>query len=187
MDPLLKKILNAVGVSGYEAEIAGIMRSELKQACGNAQCDAFGNVIARCGKGTKRIMLCAHMDEVGFLVKLINKEGFLNFIKIGGIDDRVLIGQRVAIRTAAGNVLGVIGAKPPHLLKEEEKKTVIKHTEMFIDIGAGSLRDAQKRVALADVAVFEPNAGVLGGRLCYGKAVDDRVGCYCLIKIMERL
>jgi len=187
MDELLKKILNAAGVSGYESQIARIMHSEFKRACGNAESDAFGNVIARAGKGKKRIMLAAHMDEVGFLIKHINKDGFLNFIKIGGIDDRVLIGQRLLVKAKSGDIMGIIGVKPPHLLKEEEKKAVVKYSEMFIDIGAGSLEAAQKMVAVADVAIFEPNAGVLEGRLCYGKAVDDRVGCYCLIKIMERL
>lgn len=187
MDALLKRVLNAAGVSGYESEIANIMREELKKTCQDAQIDGFGNVIARKGKGKKKVMLCAHMDEVGLLVKFIDKNGFLNFIKVGGVDDRILIGQRVVVKSKKGDVTGIIGAKPPHLVKEEERKLAFKYTDMFIDIGCKDREEAQKLVAVGDIAIFEPNAGTLGGDLCYGKAVDDRVGCYALLKIMERL
>lgn len=187
MDPLLKKIINAAGVSGYEKEIAEIMKQELGKACDSVEIDSFGNVIASKGTGKRKIMLAAHMDEIGLLIKHITKDGYLNFIKIGGIDDRVLVGQRVVVKSKSGDSLGVIGLKPPHLLKEEERKNVVKYTEMFIDIGASSKEEAEKRVNIADQAVFEPNAGVLSGSLCFGKAIDDRVGCFALIKIMERL
>ena len=80
--------------------------------------DNFGNVIAKKGKGRKKIMLAAHMDEVGLLVKHISKEGFISFIKIGGIDDRILPAQRVIIKAKKGDVAGIIGSKPPHLQKE---------------------------------------------------------------------
>jgi len=187
MDPLLKKILDASGVSGYEKEIAGIMQQELKKSCPEVIIDNFGNVIAKKGKGKKKIMLAAHMDEVGFLVKHINKEGFIHFIKVGGIDDRILLGQRVSIRTKKGPIRGIIGAKPPHLLKDEEAKRLVKYEDMFIDIGCKSKEDAQKKVEIADPIVFDADAGNLNGDLYYGKAIDNRVGCYALIKIMEKL
>lgn len=187
MDVLLKKMISAAGVSGYEGEIAGIMREELQNFCDEVYIDAVGNVIARKGKGKKKIMLAAHMDEVGLLVKHITKEGYINFIKIGGIDDRVLVGQRVVIKSKKGDIPGIIGLKPPHLIKEEEKNKPLKYTDMFIDIGSISKEDAEKRVDIADAVIFEPNAGVLGGNLYYGKAIDDRVGCFGLIKIMERV
>ena len=187
MDPLLKKIINAAGVSGYESEITKIMYEEFKKITKEVEIDGFGNVIAHKGKGAKKIMIAAHMDEIGLLVKHITKEGYVNFIKIGGIDDRILVGQRVIIKSKKGDVCGIIGMKPPHLVKEEERKNPIKYNDMFIDIGAKSKEDAEKRISIADSIIFEPNVGVLNGNLCYGKAIDDRVGCFALIKILERL
>ncbi len=187
MDSLLKKILDASGVSGYEKEIAEIMKQELKKSCPEVIIDNFGNVIAKKGKGKKKIMLAAHMDEVGFLVKHINKEGFIHFIKVGGIDDRILLGQRVSIKTKKGNIRGIIGAKPPHLLKDEEAKRLVKYEDMFIDIGCKNKEEAQKKVEIADSIVFDADAGNLNANLYYGKAIDNRVGCYALIKIMEKL
>jgi endoglucanase len=83
--------------------------------------------------------------------------------------------------------MGIIGTKPPHLLREEERKQPIKYDNMFIDIGASSREDALKRIEISDPVIFESNAGVLQGKLCYGKAPDDRVGCYVLLKILERV
>ena len=187
MDPLLKRIIEATGVSGYEKEIAGIMSAELKKSCDDVRVDNFGNVIAKKGKGKCKIMLAAHMDEVGFMVKHITKEGYIHFIKVGGIDDRILPAQRVVIKAKKGDCLGIIGTKPPHLQKDEDRKQPLKYEDMFIDIGCASREAAEKRVEIGDIAIFEPNAGVLNGKLCYGKAIDDRIGCYALIKIMEKL
>ena len=132
-------------------------------------------------------MLAAHMDEIGFVVKHISKEGFVWFVKVGGIDDRILLGQRVVIKSKQGDVRGIIGAKPPHLLKEEERKKLVRYEDMFIDIGCSSKEDALRKISIADPIIFEPNSGVLNGKLCYGKAVDNRIGCYALLKIMEKL
>ena len=187
MDALLKKIIEATGISGYEGEIARIMAGELKKSCDEVMTDNFGNVIARKGKGKKKIMIAAHMDEIGLMVKHITKEGYLSFIKVGGIDDRILPAQRVIVKSKKGDSFGVIGSKPPHLQKEEEKTKAPKYEDMFIDIGARSKEEAERRVEVGDVIIFEPNAGVLSGKLCYGKAIDDRIGCYALIKIMEKI
>jgi len=201
MDLLLKKIIEAPGISGNESPIAKIMHDELKKICGNAEIDNFGNVIACTrrngkrrypiasgkGKGKTKIMLAAHMDEIGFMVKHVTKEGFIHFIKVGGIDDRILPAQRVIVKAKKGDCVGIIGTKPPHLQKEEEKKQPLKYEDMFIDIGARSREDALKRVEIGDMIIFEPNAGVLYGKLYYGKAIDNRIGCYALLKVMQNL
>lgn len=187
MDALLKKIIEAAGISGYESDIAEIMHEELKKSCDSVQTDKFGNVIAKKGKGKVKVMLAAHMDEIGLMIKNITKEGYLYFIKVGGIDDRILPAQRVIVKSKKGDCFGIIGAKPPHLQKEEDKKQPLKYQDMFIDIGCKSKDEAAKRVEVGDIAIFEPNSGVLNGKLYYGKAIDDRIGCYILIKIMERL
>lgn len=187
MDILLKKIIEAPGISGYEKEISNIMQEELKKSCDDVQIDNFGNVIAKKGQGKKKIMLAAHMDEIGLMVKHIIKEGYVYFIKVGGIDDRVLPGQRVIIKSAKGDCMGIIGAKPPHLQKDEEKKKPLKYEDMFIDIGCSTKEEAQDKIELGDMIIFEPNSGVLNNSLYYGKAIDNRIGCYALIKIMEKL
>ena len=187
MDSLLKKIIESAGIPGYESEVARLMFNEFKKVSKDVHIDNFGNVIAKKGKGRKKIMLAAHMDEVGLLVKHISKEGFISFIKIGGIDDRILPAQRVIIKAKKGDVAGIIGSKPPHLQKEEDKKHPLKYEDMFIDIGCPSREEAEKKIEIGDAVIFEPNSGVLNGKLYYGKAVDDRVGCYALIKIFEKI
>jgi endoglucanase len=127
------------------------------------------------------------MDEVGLVVKYITKEGYLNFIKVGGIDDRILLGQRVVVKAKARDIVGIIGAKPPHLLKEEERKQPPKYEDMFIDIGSKSREESLATLSIGDPVIFEPNAGVLHDNLYYGKAVDNRVGCYALLKIMQKI
>ncbi|MBU0761605.1 MAG: M42 family metallopeptidase [Candidatus Altiarchaeota archaeon] len=184
---LLEKLCMAPGISGYEECVADIMVEGLKKTCDEVRVDGFGNVIGRRGSGNKKIMLAAHMDEVGFLVKNINKEGYLSFVKVGGIDDRVLYSQRVIVKAKKGDIVGVIGAKPPHLQKAEERKKVIQHEELFIDVGATSKKEAEKMVEIGDPVIFEPNYGILKGDIHYGKAVDNRLGCYVMLKVMEKL
>jgi len=184
---LLEKLCRSPGISGFENEIRDIMKKELEKSCDEVETDNFGNVIARKGNGKTKIMLAAHMDEIGLMVKHINKEGFLNFIKIGGIDDRILIEQRVVIKTKKGDLTGIIGSKAPHLQKTEEKKKVIEHEDLFIDIGAKDDKEAKEMVEVGDPIILEPNFGKLNKNLYYGKAIDNRAGCYALIKIMRQI
>ena len=187
MDKLLKDLFESSGISGYENEVAQIIKKELLKSCSDVKIDNFGNVIGKKGNGTKKIMIAAHMDEIGLVVKYINNEGFIYFVKVGGIADMVLPGQRVVIKAKKGDVIGVIGTKPPHLMSPEERNKTVTHDNMFIDIGCSSKEEALKKVELGDQIIFEPNAGVLNGDVYYGKAVDNRVACYAMIKIMEKL
>lgn len=187
MDELLKKLIESCGVSGFENRVAVIMRDELKKVCDEVQIDTIGNVIARKGKGKKKIMLVAHMDEIGLMVKYITKEGYIHFIKIGGIDDRILPAQRVIIKARKGDCFGIIGTKPPHLQKEEDKRKPLKYEEMFIDIGCKTKEEAEKKIEIGDIVCFEPSSGILNDKLYYGKAIDDRLGCYALLKIMKKI
>ncbi|MFH0861315.1 MAG: M42 family metallopeptidase [Candidatus Altiarchaeota archaeon] len=184
---LLSKLCNASGISGFESEVTNIMKRELSKASEEVIADSFGNIIARKGEGKTKIMLTAHMDEIGLMVKHISKEGFLSFIKIGGIDDRILINQRVVVSGKKGEVVGIIGSKPPHLQKDEERKKLIKHDELFIDIGADSEKEAAKLVSVGDPVIFYPNFGQLNKNIYYGKAIDDRLGCYIMVEIMKKL
>jgi len=167
-----------------------LMSEMLKPNVDEVKEDKLGNVIG-IKKGKKEaptVMLAAHMDEIGLMVKNVTKEGFIQFTKIGGIDDRILIAQKVVVHTDKGPITGIIGSKPPHILREEEKKKVIEANELFIDIGASSKEDVQKMgIRVGDVVSFDIKFARVGGDAVVGKAFDDRVGCAALIQIMENL
>lgn len=186
---LLTKLTESFGVPGHEQEIAQIMAVEFRKSGYKVDMDRFGNVIARApGAKRKPLMLGAHMDEIGMLVKFINDKGFLRFVKVGGIDNRVLLNQRVVIQTEKGRLYGVIGSKPPHMQKPEEMKNAIDNKQLFIDIGAKGRKDADKMgVKIGDPISFDLSTKVLNGKLVTGKALDNRVGCYILLEIARRI
>jgi endoglucanase len=188
MEKLLEDLLMSDGISGYEENVAKIITAALSKSCRSVEIDNFGNVIGKLGRGKKKIMIAAHMDEIGMAVKHINEKGFIYFIKIGGINDSILPGKIVKlINKKGGHITGIIGTKPPHLMTFEEAKQPLKHTDMFIDIGLSSRDEVLKVVDIGNQIIFEPTAGILNGDFYYGKAADNRVGCYAMIKVMETL
>jgi putative aminopeptidase FrvX len=152
--------------------------------------DRLGNVIG-IKEGKKRapkVMLAAHMDEIGLLIKTISKEGFLQFAKIGGIDDRILLAQKVLVYTEKGPLHGIIGSKPPHIQKEEERKKVLTYDELFIDVGAENQEQTKKMgVKIGDPVGFDIKFAKIGKDIVIGKALDDRVGCAVMIEAMTQL
>ncbi len=186
---LLSKLADSFGVPGNEGEIAEIMASELKKSGYKVEMDAIGNVIARSPAAKKKpLMLGAHMDEIGMLVKFINEKGFLRFVKMGGIDNRVLVNQRVVIQTEKGRIYGVIGNKPPHMQKAEEMKNAIDNKSLFIDIGAKDRKEAEAMgVRIGDSIAFDLPAKIINKKLITGKALDNRVGCYVLLEIAKKV
>lgn len=196
MDKLLKDLLMCDGISGYEENVGKLMAETLSKTCDSVETDNFGNVIGKksCasakGKGgsPKKIMIAAHMDEIGMVVKHVNDKGFIYFIKVGGINDPILMGKTVKIINKKGEkITGIIGTKPPHLMSEEERKVPVKFDNMFIDIGLSSKEEVLKVIDIGDQIIFEPNAGVLNGDFMYGKAADNRISCYAMAKVMETL
>ena len=187
---LLKELTETPGVSGYEAPIRSVIRKYL-EPYGELTQDKIGSVICRkAGTSDKpRIMLAGHMDEIGFMVKQITPEGFIKFIPLGGWFDQVLLGQRVIIQTGKGDVVGVIGAKPPHLLPAEEREKVVKRKDMYIDIGALSKEDVEAAgVLLGDPII--PRADFIelaGGKTYLSKAFDDRVGVALAVSALKEL
>lgn len=188
--PLLKTLSNVNGVSGFEAAVARIVKSELSQIC-EITTDNLGSVICKLtssGPGP-RIALAGHMDEIGFMVKLITKEGFIKFQNIGGWWDQVLLGQRVVIETHKGPVTGLIGAKPPHLLPSDKRNELVKLKDMFIDVGATKKEEAEElgiRPGDCIVPASECQDLSIEGRVL-GKAWDDRVGVALFIHALQRL
>ena len=186
----LELLSNANGVAGREDEVRNLMVELLKPYADEITVDRLENVIAvkKGKKDTPKVMLTAHMDEVGLMVKTITKDGFLQFTKMGGMDDRVLLAQKVKVLTEKAKLPAVVGSKPPHIQKEEERKKVIQHDELFIDIGAASREDAKAMgVKVGDPVAFDVNYVKTGKDTALGKAFDDRAGCAVLIETLKQL
>ena len=139
---LLKDLTEASGVSGYEAPIREIAKQYF-EPLGKLTTDRIGSLICQKDGESKapNVMLAGHLDEIGFMIKYITDEGFIKFLPLGGWFDQVLLGQRVTIKTHKGDVTGVIGVKPPHIIPRDERDKVVKLKDMYIDIGATSKKE----------------------------------------------
>ncbi|HTX61013.1 MAG TPA: M42 family metallopeptidase [Methanobacterium sp.] len=188
MKNLLERLSNAPGISGFEDEVRDLMISEIKGHVDEINVDPLGNMIAvkKGNPSSKKIMLAAHMDEIGLMVRFIDKEGFIKFSTIGGISDQMLLNQSVCIKSEKGDVIGVIGSKPPHKMKESERKEVVKYDNMFIDIGAKNREEAEEMVDVGDPIIIRQEFEELRNGLVKGKALDNRVGCAILIEVLKR-
>ena len=188
---LLKELTEAYGPPGHEDEIAALMKKHLR-GLGEVTQDRLGSVICK-QKGSAdepRIMFAGHMDEVGFMVKSITKDGFIKFLPMGGWWGHVLLAQKVRIRTRKGDVLGVVGSKPPHELKDEERRKVLDLSDMFIDVGATSTFDVKKKLGIRAGDPIVPEAGfhvMANERLYLAKALDNRMGCAMVVDTLRRL
>ncbi len=179
----LRSIVNAFGVPGYENEIRSIVREHMEKYADEVRVDRMGNVIGVKRGGERKVMLAAHMDQIGFMVKAITDDGYLIISPIGGIHTSVLRSTVVRIRTSEGYVWGVIGEKPPHLGKEAKK---IEFKDLRVDIGADSKKQAEKLVSVGDVGSFEPRYMEMNGKIV-ANSLDDRVGVYILLKVLEKV
>jgi putative aminopeptidase FrvX len=190
IETMLQELTEASGVSGYEDRVRSIIRRYLSEI-GDISHDKLGSLVcAKAGRAaTPKVMIAAHMDECGFMVQKITKEGFIKFAPLGGWWDHVLMAQRVLIHTRNGDIVGIIGAKPPHILTEEERKKLVEKKDMYIDIGATSLEEAEKSgVRVGDPIVPISEFTILTGGSAYlAKAVDDRIGCAVFIATLQRL
>ena len=182
MKRILKRLCSAYGPTGSEKRVANQILEILGD---NAEIDNMGNVIAKIpNEGKPRLVLNAHMDEVGFMVTEITKSGTLHFSTLGGFDPIVLLGKRVV---SENGVLGAIISKPYHLLSDEERETVTKIDDMEIDIGALDFEDAQKYVSVGDTFCFYTDFSELGDGYIKAKAIDDRGGCAILCSLYNEL
>jgi len=188
----MKELMESFGPSGFEREPARIVKKRVQGYSDEILVDKLGSLIA-VSKGTSErphILLAGHVDEVGFVVSGINKDtGYLTFNTLGGWWDQVLLGQRVLARTNMGDLVGVIAAKPPHLLKEEERKKVLTKDKMYIDIGATTADEAREMgVRIGDpVTPWSPFSVIRDGKVALGKAFDDRIGAFVAAETLRRL
>lgn len=186
----LEKLSNANGVTGRENEVRELLKQYLKSYVDEIREDKLGNLVTfkKGNKNAPTVMIAAHMDEIGLMVKNIRKMGVLQFTKIGGIDDRILLAQKVIVHTENGPLTGVIGSKPVHIQNEAEKKKVMEADKLFIDIGARDKKEAEKMgVQIGDVVSFDTKFVRISENVVLGKAFDDRVGCAMMIETMKRL
>ncbi|MFC1786673.1 M42 family metallopeptidase [Halobacteriota archaeon] len=184
---LLEKLSNAHGISGHEGGIRAIVEEEIHPYVDEVSTDKLGNIIATKRGEAPSIMLAAHMDEIGLMVKYVDDDGFIKFVKVGGWFDQTLLNQRVIFHTEKRAITGVIGSKPVHRMKEGEKKELIDADNMFIDVGATSKKDAQKLGIVEGTPItidreFHPMAN----DMVTGKAFDDRAGLVMLIEALKR-
>ncbi|MBI3667871.1 MAG: M42 family metallopeptidase [Acidobacteria bacterium] len=192
VERLLEELTNAPGPSGFEGPVRAVVRRELSPLASPLETDGLGSLIATLpgSSGAPRIMMAAHLDELGMLVKYVTPEGFVKFQTLGGWLDQGLINQRFVILTSKGAVEGVTGLKTPHIMAPEERTSLVKRDRIFIDVGAASRQDAEERLGIRPGDPIAPDSrfAVLNdGRVYLAKAWDDRVGLGVMIEVMRRL
>lgn len=180
---ILRELTALDGVSGEEDAVREYIISKIKDHC-EYKIDPLGSIIAfKKGKNrsVKRLMVDAHMDEVGLIITSVTSDGFLSFSAVGGIDTAVLMFRRVRI----GSINGVITGKPIHLISAEERKKLPKPESLYIDIGASSKEEALSLVRIGDRAVICGEYTEMGNKI-KAKAIDDRAGCAILISLLTK-
>jgi endoglucanase len=187
---LLESLSNAFGPPGNEEQVRVILKRELEDYADEVRVDNLGNIFFfnHGGDQYPKIMLAAHMDEVAFIINFIEETGFLRFQTLGGITDNIMPGQTILLKGTKGPLKGIIGSKPPHILKEEEKQKIVPLEDLFIDIGAENQKEAKdKGVEIGTCGVFDIKFTELGGGYVRGKAFDDRAGCTILVEVFKAL
>ncbi|MCI9263099.1 MAG: M42 family metallopeptidase [Oscillospiraceae bacterium] len=183
----VKALCALSGPSSYEGPVRDYLKARAEAAGAVCQVDRLGNLICE-KKGAisapHKLMLAAHMDEVGLIVKRITDEGYIKFACLGGIDRRVLIGKPVFL--GKNRIPGVIGLKAIHLTTPEERKKVPQLDDLYIDIGASDREEGETLTHIGDFAVFSDSITEFGDHMLKAKAIDDRLGCAVMIELLER-
>src|SRR5438128_4858233 len=184
----LKRLLDTPGPSGVETAPALVWREELKTFADQVTADGHGNSVAALNpKGTPRLMLAGHIDEIGLKITHVDDEGYVYFAGIGGWDSQVLVGQRVVITGSKGPVRGVIGKQAVHLMKREDMDKVSKITDLWIDIGAANKAEALERVRLGDAGVLDASVLEFPNARIVSRSIDNRIGAYVVAEALRLL
>lgn len=182
----IEKLTSLCGVSGNEQNVADAVKGMFEKYCDTVYTDALGSVIGiKKGHGNGRVMIEAHIDEIGLMITKITDDGFLKFTNIGGIDTRILPGNEVTVH-GKKDLFGVVGAIAPHLLSAKELSSVIPKEKLFIDIGM-SKSEAEKVVSVGDTVTFNAEFTMLGKRHIASKSQDDRTSVCVLLEVLKQL
>lgn len=182
---LLKQICEAPGVSGFEQRIREVVLREVKDLVDEIEVDNMGNVMAiRRGKTNQRVMVAAHMDEIGFIVNHIDEDGFIRFLPLGGFDPKTLTAQRVIVH-GDKDLMGVMGTKPIHIMKPEERSKAVPLTDYFIDMGMGK-EELCKHIGIGDPITREREMIEIGDCV-NSKSLDNRISVFILIETLRKL
>jgi putative aminopeptidase FrvX len=185
----LRRLLDAPGPSGFETAAARVWRSEAEPFATGVEVDVGGNSYATVGEdGHPRIMLAGHIDEIGVMITHVDEQGFLYVDGIGGWDPQVLVAQRIRFLTRAGSVVGVVGRKPIHLIRPEEKEKAVRLQDLWVDVGA-STRDQAAGMGLrvGDPGIVDTGFLELADGRIASRAIDNRIGAYVVLEALREL
>ena len=182
----LKSLQETPSPSGFEQPVQRLVRRRMKAFADQIETDVHGNVICALNpKGTPRVMLAGHCDQIGLRVNYIDDNGFLFFSAIGGIDPSVLPGSRVTVHTKHGPIEGVIGRKPIHVMKPEERGAKVEIREMWVDIGSKGRKESEHVVSVGDPITFRLEMVHLGGELVTSPAFDNKCGTFVVMEALR--
>ena len=188
INALLEKLSNANGISGAEGAVAKIIRDEVAPYVDEITTDRMGNLVAIKKGDDFKIMLAAHMDEIGLMVQYIDEKGFIRFVGVGGWYNPVLVSQRVILHGEKGDVPGVLGMKPPYVMEEADRKKPLELANLFIDVGAHSAEEVEAMgITVGTTVTIDRDYQPLAGTVVTGKALDNRVGCAMLIGALKEM
>lgn len=182
----LKKLLDTPGPSGFEAAPAKVWREEAAKFA-KVRADVTGNSIAEVNPGgSPTIMLAGHIDEIGVIVTYIDDEGYAYIAPIGGWDPQVLVAQRIRFMGRHDDVFGVIGKKPIHLMKSDDREKASKLTDLWVDIGARTKKEAEARLSVGDPGVIDSRTMEFPNNLIVSRSIDDRIGAFVVLEALRR-
>jgi putative aminopeptidase FrvX len=183
----LKRLLDTPAPSGYEAAAARVWREEAETFADVVTTDVVGNTMAEVNPGgSPTIMIDGHIDEIGLIVQYIDDDGFIYPSAIGGWDPQVLVGQRIRFLGREGDVIGVIGKKPIHLMKVTERDAASKITDLWIDIGAANRAEAEARISIGDAGVIDSKTMDFPNDRIVSRSIDDRIGAFVALEALRR-
>lgn len=182
-----KELIEAPSPSGFEQPAQRVIRKALDDVADDIRTDVMGNVVAHVKgpAGAPRLMLAGHCDEIGFMVKYVDDQGYLFFAPIGGVDAHLVPGQRVTVHATGGPIAGVVGKRPIHQIEAKDRETVVPFKNQFIDIGCRDKAEAVKLVSIGDPVTFRVGVERLQGTRLTSRALDDKMGAFIVAQVLR--
>src|SRR5436305_4015412 len=183
----LNRVLDTPGPWGYEAAAGRSGREEAARFTQHVSTDVAGNCMAEVNPdGSPTIMLDGHLDEIGLIVQYIDDDGFICISPIGGWDSQVLVGQRIRFLGKSGDVVGVVGKKPMHLMKNSDREHASKMTDLWVDVGAANRAEVEERVSIGDAGVIDSKSVDFPNGRLVSRSIDNRIGAFVVLEALRR-